>query len=379
MDEILKGTLSSSHPQELKVAVIDRIMESVQTIGDEDAINRMLRVCSRIIGNSSADFDVTMTKRILNAITRAHSKEVWNFFYQELTFALDKGLFQRDDVSDEKKTLLELVSHVLSLIRSVSHDQIPLQEMSRTVLSCFLVERTVSVCSILAEIIIQNWDESMIEERGNELIDKIIRMLCRFSLKVNPETAESPLMEISKKVNQVNIISSLFSKTIQINEKYVNFALNEIFVILCQKDTPSSVTLAPLLASIPQEYAKFAADKVCSNQLIKDINFDRVLCKLIDWLAWPASQNLDAWIITLCRNLLTDRKRHRLVTEVIRKKAVVVGYIFVSILHLCFQCNQLLGKSGNHLGFNFCHGNQGKVRKFDKVWKNLEKYLLFQN
>ena len=331
MDEILKGTLSSNHSQEMKMVVIDRIIESIQSDGSKDAIAKMLEVCLKIIASSKTEFDITMTKRILNAIARTHPEEVVNFLHQELNLAFENGLFQQGDLSDDKKTLLELVSHVLSLTGSICHDHLSVKEMLKTVVSCFLAEKSVIFCAMLAEIVIQNWKEDIIAEKGNDLLDKMIKILSRFSLKVDPRVVESPVMEISKRVYQVNIISSLFSKIIEMNEKYVSFALREIFQILCQNETPASITLAPLLTSIPEGYAKFAADTVCNNHLIKDINFERVLCKLIDWLAWPASQNLDAWIITLSKNLLTDRKRHRLVAEVIRKKAVVVRDVLIFI------------------------------------------------
>jgi len=324
MDEVLKGTFSSNYPQDLKLAVIDRIVESVHAIEDKDAINNILKVCFNIIVNSKTDFDVSMTKRVLTAYTRAHPNEVSKFFYQKLTLAVEHGLFQQDEISEEKSVLLELIPHVLSLLRSSNTDNHFAQGILKSTVSCFLVEKSVYICAMLAEVLIQNWKEDIIVQKESDLIDKMIKMLCKFSLKVDSKTTGSPVQEISKRVCQANILSSLFSKIIGMNEKYVHFALKEIFMTMCQNDSPSSITMVPLLTSIPQKYAKFAAEAICGNQMIKDVNIDRVLCKLIDWLVWPASQKLDAWIITLCKTLLADRRRHTLVADIIKKKAVVV-------------------------------------------------------
>lgn len=327
MDRILEGVFTSSHSRELKLELIERIINSIPAMEDQPSLEKMIKFCALTIVNKGEDFEGTITKRILNALTRSHPSPVANFFSKELNIAVQNGLFAGDDGSMEKKGLLEVLAQVISVIRSTSKENDSLQDIMIRMVSCFLEEKCDSICAMLAEILIQNWNEDTIRSMERDLITKIIHLLQSFSLKINPTDDESAVTAITRKVFTVNLISSLFSKVIQIDEKFVHFALSEIFNVLCQDQIPSSVTLAPLLTSIPHEYAIFAADSVCSNKLIADEVIELVLCKLIDWLAWPASQKLDNWIIILCNSLLTDKRRHKLVAGIIKKKAVVVGII----------------------------------------------------
>lgn len=324
MDKILQATLSSDHPEELKKELIERVTVLVPMVRDHSTIYNMVKFCVNTIITSDDDFKVAMTKRVLNALIRAHANVSSNLFSKELTAAMDNGLFRSHHGLKGKCSLLELLSHVISLVKSAAVEDASILGIMDKVIICFLEENSVRICGMLAELIIQNWQDGMVRQREKEFITKIINLLHSYSLKVDPICKNSVYEMITIKVYAVNLVSSLFAKVIETNQTCVNFALGEIFNALCNEETPPSVTVAPLLTSIPSEYAKFAAESVCNNHSITERSIKLIMCKLIDWLAWPASQKLDSWIITLCDCLLMEPRRHKLVAEVIEQKAIVV-------------------------------------------------------
>ena len=335
MDQILEGTLASGFPEELKLAIIEKVMSSTQMIRDKDTIEKILRFCCKTFASNKADFDIMVNERILIELAKTRTYDVADFFNMKLNIAIESGLFEQEDESKEKRDLLELIAHVVPCIKAIdqgSTEPTPVQSLYDTMISCFLIEKSVSACALLANILVTNWKKETVKLSENALLGKMINLLCSFSLKFNLHSVESPVAEITKRVSQAHMISSLFSKVNETNEKCVFFALMEILKVLCQDEAPPSVTLTPLLTSIPVKYVKFAADAVCTNHQLKDQSIELVLCRLIDWLVWPGSKNLDIWIITLCKSLLSDEQRYKLVTNVIRKKAVVVWlFTFINI------------------------------------------------
>ncbi|XP_065061633.1 ubiquitin carboxyl-terminal hydrolase 35-like [Rhopilema esculentum] len=227
------------------------------------------------------------------------------------------------DVS-HRKAFYELLSHVLSILRTTGSGVIPKKIMDQ-VINCFLEEDSVALCAAIADAAIRNWNVDSINTGYNQLISKTVSLLRSFSLMKDIGSVNLPVAEVTQQaVNNVNLISNFFAKILATDKTFVQQALGEIFSVLTQEEKPSSVTLTPLLTAIPKEYAEGIAEKICSNPSVTDKKLDLALCKLIDWLAWPKSQNLDEWIITVCQKLLDDGKRCQVVAQVVKKKAVVV-------------------------------------------------------
>lgn len=317
MDKILEGTLGSNHPDELKMALAEKIIQSAATIEDESVIFNVLKCCTDTILNSQSDFNVTMTKRILNGWARVHWDLAGKVLSEELDTRLSIDLIENQELSKEKTKFLEFVLLLMSILRSANGDNATGNVLNKIV-SCFLQENDVQISCLMAEIILRNWNLCCTENREGELILKVIDLLRSYSLKCE---------EITKQVHQVNTISAFFSKIIETDSKFAQFALAEIFNAISQDILPASITLTPLLCCMPSDYAVFAAESICKNPKIKDQNVELVLCKMIDWLAWPDCRKLDVWIVTICKALVADGGRHRLIAAVIKKKAVVVSEI----------------------------------------------------
>eukprot|EP00112_Aurelia_sp_Birch-Aquarium-sp1_P009058 Seg2016.8 transcript_id=Seg2016.8/GoldUCD/mRNA.D3Y31 product="Ubiquitin carboxyl-terminal hydrolase 38" protein_id=Seg2016.8/GoldUCD/D3Y31 len=322
MDKILEGTLGSNHPDELKMALAEKIIQSAATIEDESVIFNVLKCCTDTILNSQSDFNVTMTKRILNGWARVHWDLAGKVLSEELDTRLSIDLIENQELSKEKTKFLEFVLLLMSILRSANGDNATGNVLNEIV-SCFLQENDVQISCLMAEIILRNWNLCCTENREGELILKVIDLLRSYSLKCE---------EITKQVHQVNTISAFFSKIIETDSKFAQFALAEIFNAISQDILPASITLTPLLCCMPSDYAVFAAESICKNPKIKDQNVELVLCKMIDWLAWPDCRKLDVWIVTICKALVADGGRHRLIAAVIKKKAVVVfNHLFSSV------------------------------------------------
>ena len=327
MDKILEGTLDSNHPAELKMALAEKIIQSAATTDDANVILNILRSCTDTILNSKSDFNVTMTKRILNGWAKVHCDLAGKVLSEELDTRLGKELIENKEVSEERKKFLEFVLLLMSILRSANGDPATSSALNKIV-SYFLHENDVQVSCLMAEITLLNWNSCCIETREGELILKVIDLLRSYSLKCDRDSIKSTVVEeITKRVHQVNTLSAFFSKIIETDPKFVQFALAEIFNAISQDKLPASITLTPLLCCIPSEYAGFAAESICKNPKIKDKNVELVLCKMIDWLAWPDCRKLDAWIVTLCKALVTDGGRNRLIAGIIKKKAVVVSKV----------------------------------------------------
>ena len=327
MDKILEGTLGSNHPNELKMALAEKIIQSAATVVDVNVIVNVLKCCTDTILNCKSDFNVRMTKQILNGWARIHWDLAGKVLSEELDIRLSKALFTNQELVEEKKKFLEFVLLLMSILRSANGDPATFNVLNKIV-SCFLSENDVQISCLMAEITLRSWNVRCIKNREGELILKIIDLLRSYSLTCDMNSNKSTVVEeITKRVHQVNTISAFFSKIIETDSKFAQFALAEIFNAISQDKLPASITLTPLLCCMSSEYAGFAAASICKISKIKDKNVELVLCKMIDWLAWPDCQKLDVWIVTLCKALVAYGDRQRLIAAIIKKKAVVVSNI----------------------------------------------------
>ena len=325
MDKILEGTLGSNHPNELKMALAEKIIQSAATVEDVNVILNVLKCCTDTILNGKSDFNVRMTKQILNGWARVHWDLAGKVLSEEMDIRLSKALLTNQELTEEKRKFLEFVLLLMSTLRSANGDPATCNLLNKIV-SCFLYENEVKISCLMAEIALRNWNVCCIKEREGELMLKIIDLLRSYSLKFDMDSNKSTVVEeITKRVHQVNTISAFFSKIIETDSKFAQFALAEIFNAISQDKLPASITLTPLLCCMPSEYAGFAAASICKNSKVKDKNVELVLCKMIDWLAWPDCRKLDVWIVTLCKALVADGERQRLIAAIIKKKAVVVS------------------------------------------------------
>eukprot|EP00794_Sanderia_malayensis_P007553 gene7553-8390_t len=314
MEKILEGTLNSKHPDEVKALLIDKIALVASSTKDEDSTRKMLKYCATVITQSPNALIVSKLRKLITVWTREHSTVAVKFLAEENENILLSGC------DTEKIKWLELVTQMLSIIQT-SNDSASCILILQKLVQCFLVEETLEVNSCLAKAIVRSWSEHSVKGSEESLISKIILLLksIKFSFEEHLETQNEYLAGIfNAKVAEVNTISALFSKVVNLDKLYLQIALNELFKELSSVDSASNISLASLMQNFPTELSSFAAEILSKDKSLKNKNIQNLFEKMIRWLLWPGVKNLDVWIISIFKHLLMESDRQELMTELIR-------------------------------------------------------------
>ncbi len=325
MEKIFEGMLNSSHPDEVKAMVVEKIAQAANTTKDEDAAIKMFSYCSRVIVESPSPFNVSRAKKVISVWTKEHSSVAVQF----VSDAVEKNFVRpSDNCCLVKSKWLDLVTLMFSSITLSTHTSIAL--VLQKLVKSFLQEENLEISSNLAKTIIQNWDKASVSGQEVAILTKMINLLKGLEFDFKGDTiavSENVQESLVAKVKQINLISALFAKVINLENSYMQFALTELFKELSSDSCSVDLALASLLHSIPIELSTVAAEIFAKDKTLKDENVGTVFKKLIEWLSWPGIKNLDIWIVKLLRNMLMQGRRGELIMELIGENILKVSFI----------------------------------------------------
>ncbi|XP_051982958.1 ubiquitin carboxyl-terminal hydrolase 38-like [Xyrauchen texanus] len=302
MDKILEALVSSSHPVNIKRAIVKKVIEAAEKEVTEEQCQALYHLTTRLILLGEDAFQRQVGLQVQEAYARFHRDEFARFLSKEYVLGLLQQGFDTLDRRDP--AILDFLHGSLRLLISCPA-VLELAPLLQTEFLWMICERPEpATCAKLATIL-TDFPQCIPREKAGVLFcQQLVRTFACFHC---PATEERELREY---VTQVTRVSALLQGIWKAELATLLPSLQEVFAIISSTD-PSfepSIALASLVQHIPLQMITVLIKSLTTDQNVKDASMTQALCRMIDWLSWPLANYVDTWVIALLKGLAAVQK-----------------------------------------------------------------------
>lgn len=288
MDVILKGILDSSHPFELKKALVNTVV--IPAAKDSkitpEQCRQILKLALDLVLWSQAEDEAEMGFNIFNSCAQA----------SDLSTILDEQFFDCMFVSKigkscNKCTVTKVVRVCLKMGNCYA-----LEAITRKTTSFIDVQRILSVGE-LADVFEEFPDLLSKVTDPTRVAIELVDILANFDCP--PELKKSPV-EIFKLIGKVCTFCGSIRSRVPVGDLAAVFV--KIYSALSSNVKEPSVCLASVTKFVPVEVLPDISHHLLSKITQQD-GLDVVLARVIDWLPWPLGENIDLWVVVWMKAL----------------------------------------------------------------------------
>ncbi|XP_003197722.2 ubiquitin carboxyl-terminal hydrolase 38 isoform X1 [Danio rerio] len=302
MDKILEALVSSSHPQNVKRAIVKKVMEAAEKEVTEEQCQALYHLTTRLILQGEDVFQRQIGFQVQEAYARYHRDEFARFFSKEFVLSLLQQGYGSLDHRDP--AILDFIHSSLRLLISCPA-VLELAPLLQTEVLRIICERPEpATCAKLATIL-TDFSQCIPREKAGVLFcQQLVRTFAYFHCPASEER------ELREYVTQVSRVSALLQVIWKAEPTTLLPSLQEVFSIISSTD-PSfepSIALASLVQHIPLQMITVLIKSLTTDQNVKDASMTQALCRMIDWLSWPLANHVDTWVIALLKGLAAVQK-----------------------------------------------------------------------
>ncbi|TRY57394.1 hypothetical protein DNTS_035186 [Danionella cerebrum] len=302
MDKILEALVSSTHPLNVKRAIVKKVIEAAEKEVTEEQCQALYHLTTRLILVGEDAFQRQVGLQVQEAYARYHREEFAHFFSKEYVLGLLQQGYSTLDHRDP--AVLDFLHGSLRLLISCPA-VLELAPLLQTEFLRIICERPEpGTCAKLATIL-TDFPQCVPREKAGVLFcQQLVRTFAYFHC---PATEEHELREY---VSQVTRVSALLQNIWKAEPTTLLPSLQEECPNFPEVD-PSfepSIALASLVQHIPLQMITVLIKSLTTDQNVKDASMTQALCRMIDWLSWPLANHVDTWVIALLKGLAAVQK-----------------------------------------------------------------------
>ncbi|XP_048840591.1 ubiquitin carboxyl-terminal hydrolase 35-like isoform X3 [Brienomyrus brachyistius] len=304
MDKILETVLMSPHSRLVKQGVLRRVVESASQPLDSSQCMAIFQVSTKLFLTGNSQFKQDAGLEVLEAYAQHHKLEFEEFFNVRFVLNLLRegygpvgkqsplifhylqvGLFL---VANSPSTLNLFHMVQIEILRIVCERPGPevCEQLARLLNTCPQCAPSGNLQTVFCQQLMQTIHHFQCQSQND---DDIVTFLERV-------TKTSSMLQIVWRTNMATILPSL----------------KELFVIIStpreEEDTVTSNTLASVVQYIPLELMEGTVRNLTNDKNISDVQMMTAICRMMDWLSWPFSRNIDKWIIALMKGVASVKK-----------------------------------------------------------------------
>ena len=296
MERILRGVVTSGHPENLKRALFVKLASTVTTEGGSpsEEVKSILELGIELsLSLESSGFECFAGSLVLNAWGKAFPAELQSSLTPEFMFSVVTS----ENVGVAIK--IRAFRSWLESLRQINADMSVHCGVVRLLLAglaAYDKEIPLDMCSVVTDILHQFPACLPIDDALPRFVGSMIRSL-------SVATIEDVCVENIAAI--AAILGSIWSGQPSLLSDSLNVIFNIISSTSVSEPTP---TLASVVQFIPYSLVSSATEAVLGNVSITDEHVRLALQRMIDWLEWPTAVTVDKWVLAFLKALGRARK-----------------------------------------------------------------------
>ncbi|XP_071787460.1 ubiquitin carboxyl-terminal hydrolase 38-like [Asterias amurensis] len=317
MDKILLGIAASTHPEGVKRAIIERVINSANKAPPEELVTALLDISSHWITEDESTFLQDMGRQLFHAWAK-HNQTIFEEFFNRRFLV---GILSSE------------TPHPSRTVRFIHEGMKMLQNRAT---AAKIVQMQV------VTLLKKHTDLATVVEVSHLLLafpeclpkGTAVGLLCIAVIENIGAMQVAPTEAIMKhNLEGVIHVGGLLHHVWHENITTVIPSLAAVFNIISTLPSgeihPPSVALGALVQHVPVELIAMVTKNAASDMSIVDERMTTALTRMIEWLSWPRVQNIDKWIVSFLKNLALAQKFSILINVTV----ACVNKVFV---RLCF-------------------------------------------
>nr|XP_023656425.1 ubiquitin carboxyl-terminal hydrolase 35 isoform X3 [Paramormyrops kingsleyae] len=328
MDKILETVMMSPHSRLVKQGILRRVVESASQPLDSSQCMAIFQVSTKLFLTGNSQFKRDAGLEVLEAYAQHHKLEFEEFFNVRFVLNLLREGYgpvgrQSPLIFHYLQVGLLLVANTPSTLNLFHMVQIEIlrivcerpgpevcEQLARLLNTCPQCAPSGNLQTVFCQQLMQTIHHFQCQSQND---DGIVTFLERV-------TKTSSMLQIVWRTNMATILPSL----------------KELFIIIStpreEEDTVTSNTLASVVQYIPLELMEGTVRNLTNDKNISDAQMMTAICRMMDWLSWPFSRNIDKWVIALMKGVASVKKCVILVEVTLAKIEEVFQKLFYPIV-----------------------------------------------
>jgi ubiquitin carboxyl-terminal hydrolase 35/38 len=294
MERVLRGVLTSDHPEKLKRALIAKLASTVSAEGgspSEEVKSIFQLGIELLLSPESTSFECFAGSLVLNSWGNVFPSELQSSLTPE--FMLSVVTLENVGVTIK----IRAFRNWLESLRQIGADMSIHCGVVRLLLAglaAYDKEIPLDLCPGVADILYEFPACLPIKDALPRFIGSMIRSL-----------SVAPIEDAVCIQNIAAILGSIWSG----QPSLLSESLMVIFdIISSMSDIEPTPALASVVQFIPYSLVSSATEAVLSNASITDEHVKLALQRMIDWLKWPKAVTVDKWVLAFLKALGHARK-----------------------------------------------------------------------
>ena len=317
MDKILLGIAASTHPDGVKRAIIERVINSANKAPPEELVVTLLDISARWLTEDDSIFLQEMGRKLFHTWAK-HNQTIFEEFFNHRFLV---GILSSE------------IPHLERTVRFI-HDGMKMLQNRATAAKIVQMQ--------VVTLLKKHTDLATLVEVSHLLLafpeclpkGTAVGMLC-IAVIENVGALRVAPSEAAMKINLEGVVhvGGLLHHIWHDNITTVIPSLAAVFNIISSLPSADghnpSVALGALVQHVPIELIAMVTKNAASDMSIVDDRMTTALTRMIEWLSWPRVQNIDRWIVSFLKNLALVQKFTILinVTGACVKKVIIKKYI----------------------------------------------------
>jgi len=325
MDQLLLGILNSDQPVGIKKTVIARIAAASKDAAQPpELVSAMLRRSLMFIVDGESESVMVLSQPVFVDWASNHQLSFLEFFSEPLMSDLLQSRHRRPE------GVTWVIAFSLGLIpRNGSSSYMRLCHVVGRRASCFVsynianFEVVASFCLLLLE----HRECIPKEDSLHTFATVLLRAVSRFTVPSDPTALSRFVVDVP------NIIGKLLREIWICDNDVVANTLQTLFDIMTDRSSTDSMSsLGAVVQFIPDIVMRSTLELKARDASLSDETVLMAMSRMLDMLCWPSTKNIDVWIITFMRGLVSAH-RYSVLMCIAGSKVdqVCIGWFYVEI------------------------------------------------
>lgn len=295
MDTIFKGIILSNHPVNFKKVLLESTVIQAATIEEHEENNSPLchsifKIIFEIAGKCTDQADLDLIYPVFHIWAKHHEKHLTQFLTTKTL-----QIYLTDENYSNRAAILTVLHAVLQKISSAYDSYTLLRVLEQQTISLLNTDDNLNI----AVPFIRIWMDISLVNIDLVLLSKaLIACLSRCHWYDDGKMNSFFIQRVQATSNFIGLLWK------ELPKDGVKECLTELYAILSSANEQFSPSpcLATLVPYIQEHVLQEMINSVILNKSTTPQILQRVLCRVIDWLAWP-SKNVDLVIVNLMKML----------------------------------------------------------------------------
>ncbi|XP_039606124.1 ubiquitin carboxyl-terminal hydrolase 38 [Polypterus senegalus] len=326
MDKILEALISSSHPLQVKKAIVKKVVEAAEKSVSHEQCQSLYQLTSRLVLLGEDSFQKQVGYQVMEAYARYHRDEFEQFLNKDFIVSLLQQGY--GPLESKSPVIIDYIHSCLKLLFSCPSVLEIFGVIQVEVLRVICERPNPQYCARLSSMLLDFVQCIPKGKSGLLFCQQLVRTISYFHCSASQEKT------LREYVSQVTKVSTLLQNIWKAEPSTLLPSLQEVFAIISSTD-PSfepSIALASLVQHIPLQMITVLIRSLTTDQNVKDASMIRALCRMIDWLSWPLAHHVETWVIALLKGLAAVQKFTILIDVTLLKIELVFNRLWYPIV-----------------------------------------------